>query len=473
MPAISSDFPAASVALADSSAFRAAALESERRRAFAVVILIAALVVSFFARDMSGPVDARVQVVGLAGLGVLFLVQLGELILIRRARARGAGLPLWASATTVVIECSIPTTMIAVNMIDGALAPAVSLTSPPILAYGLIITLTTLRLRPSLCLLAGIVSTAGYASVVGVASARGALARGPEAMPLAGYISAATLIFLSGAAAAWVANEIRRHLEAALGEAAATARAERMEQDLLVAQSIQRGLLPRGTPAVPGFDIAGWNRPADQTGGDYYDWQRLPDGAWIVTLADVSGHGVGPALVTAACRAYVRASAAQHQGLTALANHVNRLISDDLPDGRFITMASVLIDAAGSVALFSAGHGPIVLYVGRSGTVEEISAHGLPLAVEPELPFGPAQRIEMGPGDVLALVTDGFSEWARSGPDGAREEFGLVRLREAFRRHASKDATTMIAAITAEVEAFAAPTPQQDDLTMVVVKRVG
>src|SRR6185369_6085789 len=113
-----------------------------------------------------------------------------------------------------------------------------------------------------------------------------------------------------------------------------------------VARSIQQALIPHAGPSIPGFDIAGWNRPADQTGGDYYDWQMLPDGNWIVTLADVSGHGIGPALVTAACRAYVRASSFYNSDLSSLAGRMNRLLAEDLPEGRFVTMVSVIIDRA-------------------------------------------------------------------------------------------------------------------------------
>ena len=85
---------------------------------------------------------------------------------------------------------------------------------------------------------------------------------------------------------------------------------QRMERDLDIARQIQRGLLPSSKPNVPGYDIAGWSRAADKTGGDYFDWQMLPDGQILISLADVSGHGIGPALMAAVCRAYARATTA-------------------------------------------------------------------------------------------------------------------------------------------------------------------
>ena len=83
---------------------------------------------------------------------------------------------------------------------------------------------------------------------------------------------------------------------------------QRMEHDLDIARQIQRGLLPSSKPDVPGYDIAGWSRAADKTGGDYFDWQVLPDGRILISLADVTGHGIGPALMAAVCRAYARAT---------------------------------------------------------------------------------------------------------------------------------------------------------------------
>jgi phosphoserine phosphatase len=170
----------------------------------------------------------------------------------------------------------------------------------------------------------------------------------------------------------------------------------------------------------------------------------------------------------------MRASSASHGDLGALTSRINRLLAEDLPDGRFITMASVVIDPArGSVALLSAGQSPIALYAAATGAVEEIMPHGVPLAVVPDQIFGPAQRITLAPGDVLALVTDGFSEWARMGEQGGRELFGAARLRESLRRHARLAPAEMIEAITSDVTAFAGGEPQQDDLTMVIIRRAG
>lgn len=93
------------------------------------------------------------------------------------------------------------------------------------------------------------------------------------------------------------------------------------------------------------------NRPADLTGGDYYDWQAMPDGKLAVALADVTGHGIGPALVMAVCRASARAAAPILPDPPALLQRLNDLLNDDLPDDRFITLVLALLDESGAAQL--------------------------------------------------------------------------------------------------------------------------
>lgn len=88
----------------------------------------------------------------------------------------------------------------------------------------------------------------------------------------------------------------------------------RLRHDLGLAKRIQSSLLPKKPLDLPGYEIAGWSEPADQTGGDFYDWLPLPNGAALVTIADATGHGIGPALIVTACRAYLRASTRPRSG---------------------------------------------------------------------------------------------------------------------------------------------------------------
>ena len=136
--------------------------------------------------------------------------------------------------------------------------------------------------------------------------------------------------------------DLRQNLDRLTVERAAR---RKMEEDLELARDIQRGLLPTTTPAIPGFEICGWNLAADQTGGDFFDWLELNDGRTIFTLADVAGHGIGPALIVAVCRAYMRASAsASRVELADAVRRVNDLMHADMPAGRFVTAAVGIID---------------------------------------------------------------------------------------------------------------------------------
>jgi serine phosphatase RsbU (regulator of sigma subunit) len=271
-------------------------------------------------------------------------------------------------------------------------------------------------------------------------------------------------------------SELRSHVERLATEQAARAR---IEYDLDIAREIQRGLLPTARPDVPGYEIAGWNLPADKTGGDYYDWQKrdaaaAPDadrghgGQTLVSLADVTGHGVGPALVTAVCRAYVRASFAAGREFVQLIEQLNDLLIADLPADRFVTFAAALIEPAQrQVHMISAGHGPIMHYVARDQTLTEYDATGFPLGLVAPATYGPAVPIDLQGGDVLVFITDGFYEWSR--PDG--EQFGLTRLRQAVRDTANLPPAQMIAGLYEQVKAFTAGVPQPDDVTAVIIQR--
>jgi serine phosphatase RsbU (regulator of sigma subunit) len=276
------------------------------------------------------------------------------------------------------------------------------------------------------------------------------------------------MIVLGGFVAAGVAGEIRKHVVASLQEAETRRQIERIQQDLDMARSIQQDLLPRQPPTSPQFDIAGWNQPADATGGDYFDWQELGDGRIAVSLADVSGHGIGPALVMAVCRAYARASFPSAKDLPEVMTRLNELLVKDLPSERYVTMVVAWLDPANSqLELLSAGHGPLLRYDVAKDQFQSLEPQGIPFGLFPGFQYGSPHRFELAPGDLLVLTTDGFFEWANS----QDEQFGLSRLQEAIRSACHLPAREIITRLHADVVKFAGGTAQQDDLTAVVVKR--
>lgn len=241
---------------------------------------------------------------------------------------------------------------------------------------------------------------------------------------------------------------------------------QKLEHDLNIARSIQQSTLPSGDPKIEGLDISGWNRSADQTGGDSYDFFRLADGQLAVILADATGHGISAALIIAQCRALLRAALSVTTDLPAVMARVNALLYDDIADERFVTAFVGVIDsAAQSLEYVSAGQGPL-LFLSERGW-EFRTADALPLGVIPDASFDVLQRVELAPGDTIALLTDGFYEAANP----ARDQFGEERVAQLLHEARQAPAAEQIAALHTAVSEFVGGAPQADDLTAVLIRR--
>ena len=270
----------------------------------------------------------------------------------------------------------------------------------------------------------------------------------------------------------WLAQTLSSQAAVALQRAKLLqeyAHKQQMEHELDIARSIQQGLLPKCPPQVPGFDIAGWNKPADQTGGDCFDYVSLPDGRVAILLADASGHGIGPALVVAHCRAMFRALLAAELPLDQLLGHINDQLCQDLPDDRFVTAFFGLLEPEACRVLYcSAGQGPILHLQPHNNTASVFPASCCPLSIIPHMNFELEPPLQMQPGDVLLLVTDGFVEWTN--PDD--QQFGTDRLIEIVNGNPRDSAEALLIKIRQAVANFAQGTEQQDDLTGIVIKRL-
>jgi serine phosphatase RsbU (regulator of sigma subunit) len=372
----------------------------------------------------------------------------------------------WAASTFV--ESLLPTTALFLQI--HAFGPYRALTSPTVLAFFFFIILSTLHLDPVLSWLTGGFSAAGYAAVS--IYALHLLQGGTVIQSLLSYgtsFSYFAFLLLGGFTAGAVAYQIRLHVIAALREIESRAKIAEMEHDLDIARSIQQALLPKTPPQIAGFDIAGWNKPANETGGDYFDWQHVAEGRVALTVADVTGHGIGSALGMAACRAYARGALAAETDLRKFLGRLNQLLYADLPTEKFVTMAvGLLIPEESTLHLISAGHGPLLFYSSAEKCFRRSEAQGPPLGLLPRFNYGEAQIMKFAPGDILVLVTDGFIEWANAGD----EDFGQNRLEEIVSTYRDMPSAGIISELYSSVLKFAGSTPQLDDLTALVVKRV-
>lgn len=244
---------------------------------------------------------------------------------------------------------------------------------------------------------------------------------------------------------------------------------QRMEADLNIARDIQRALIPKSAPSIDGYDIAGWNKPADQTGGDCFDYFTLEDGALAMTIADATGHGIGPALMIAECRALFRATVSMSHRLDEITARINNLLCEDLPDDRFVTaFFGILTPRSHELSYLSAGHGPLVRYTAATEEIEELPANGVPLGIMADLPWAEPVTYVMSPGDMMVLITDGFFEWKNV----SGEQFGLERTMALIRECRHRPAAEIIRRLNEAVLAFAPGTTQDDDLTALIVKRL-
>jgi len=451
-----------------SRAFQRASLKSESYRVVALLCILGAFLVFVILRGVA--THNYLLLFVQATVGVLAIAH--EAVMLRAIKSalrddEDVVPELWVF--NVLIESQLPTVALFVLLLNGWITPYQVLVSPAIVIYFLFITLSTLRLRPSLTFITGLLSAAGYLLVTFYVELNfGDSTAASDRFPFPVYIVFAALIFLAGIIAAAVAEQIRGYVRAALREAKLQSELEQINHDLDLARSIQQGLMPARPPQLDDFEIAGWNQPANQTGGDYFDWQLLPDGQLAISIGDATGHGIGPALVSALCRAYARASFLADQKQEQILERLNTLLASDLADDRFVTFAVIFLNPANSnIKVLSAGHGPILCYRHAANTWENFEAQGIPLGMIDGMSYEDSHLNYLRAGDMIVLVTDGFYEWQN--PDS--EEFGLERLKETI--HAARDRSPeeVIAKLYTAVKDFSRGTAQNDDLTAVVLKR--
>ena len=242
---------------------------------------------------------------------------------------------------------------------------------------------------------------------------------------------------------------------------------EKMRQQLETARVVQMSTLPSAMPEVPGYDVYGTFKPADLTGGDTFDLALIEQGL-LVVLGDATGHGIGPALSVTQMQAMLRMAFRMGADLETAYLQVNNQLAERLPADRFITAFIGLLDPATHRLRFhSGGQAPIFCYKAASGACADYKPTSFPLAAMPLERLRAAITLDLEPGDVLALVSDGVFEYRNM----AGAEFGEQRVREMLASHHRKPAAELCAILLDEVRAFAGDAPQEDDMTVVLVKR--
>jgi sigma-B regulation protein RsbU (phosphoserine phosphatase) len=241
---------------------------------------------------------------------------------------------------------------------------------------------------------------------------------------------------------------------------------ERIERELELAAAIQRQLLPRELPQIPGLELAGATRPTRQVGGDYFDFFPLSRGRLGFVVADVSGKGIPAALLVSTVHAAIHLQIDASDTIVELVSRIDRHLQRFSATHKFLTLFFGLVEPDASVLRYvSAGHNPALLARG-SGEVERLHATGVPVGL---LPNG-SWKEETAPftsGDLLCVYSDGFTE----ATNAEEEEFSLDRLERAFVDRLSMTARDLSDDLFREVSLFAEGVPQYDDQTLVIVRR--
>jgi phosphoserine phosphatase RsbU/P len=234
---------------------------------------------------------------------------------------------------------------------------------------------------------------------------------------------------------------------------------EEMTREAREARFIQQALLPKASPSIPGFAVSGLSIPVGAVGGDWYDFISMDKGRWGLVLADVSGKGTAAALLMSATRGILRslveAACTPGEVLTKL----NRLLVEDFPAGRFVTMVYAVLDPAKRTLTFAnAGHLRPLLITGVSAQFLDVE-RGIPLGLGP----GGFSEVEvkLPVGSRVVFYSDGITE----AENQDEEEYGWVRLQEHFLR-----ADASAESLLDDVRSFADGSGLRDDASVILVK---
>lgn len=238
-------------------------------------------------------------------------------------------------------------------------------------------------------------------------------------------------------------------------------------RELQQAAEIQNQFLPKTAPRVPGFQLAGFNIPCHSVGGDYYDFIPLPGGKVIVALGDVAGKGMPAALLMVNLQARMQVLTEHPSSPIEMVSVLNRAMFKVCPGNRFVTFFLAEIDPdTGALSFSNAGHNPPILVRG-DGSCETLEGGGPVLGVLDRMPYTGAV-CQLQDGDTVTIFSDGVTEAANE----AGDEYGEQRLEELLVSNRHLSAEELVRLIHADVRAFAGEAAQNDDVTIVVMKRV-
>jgi serine phosphatase RsbU (regulator of sigma subunit) len=245
----------------------------------------------------------------------------------------------------------------------------------------------------------------------------------------------------------------------------------RLEQSLEIASQIQSGLMPQIPEKVRGYDLFGWYRPAERTTGDFFDFVQTKSGRLGVVVGDVTGHGIGPALITATAQASLRSYLKVLDDPAAAVGMLNQDLAPRMDDGLFLTLFTGVFSPNGDVQVLNAGQTPPLVWRAGTKSIETIRGTAPALGMVDDFEYVEGPRLTLADGDILIAFTDGFVE-ARSATDSEQlfDEAGVRRVLEASAA-SGKSARELTEALVESALQFSGGL-SEDDMTVVTVRKV-
>lgn len=239
------------------------------------------------------------------------------------------------------------------------------------------------------------------------------------------------------------------------------------QEQFRVAHEIQQHLFPKSSPHLDSLDIAGASYPAEATGGDYFDYLPMLNGCTGIVVGDVTGHGIGPALLMAETRAYLRILARNREDPAEILYRTNLVLAEDVGAERYVTLMLLKLDPRSKkFAYANAGHIPGYILDKEGATKQVLKRTGPPLGLRSDAAYTASGEIELSEGDLILLLTDGFEE--ALSPE--EEFFGMQRVLDHITAHREESAEEIVKSLYQNFQQFTEGATQLDDLTIVVVK---
>ncbi len=240
----------------------------------------------------------------------------------------------------------------------------------------------------------------------------------------------------------------------------------KLEKSVLAAREVQMTLLPQELPVYPGMEFSASTTPAEEVGGDMYDFLTLPDGTIAVCLGDVSGKGLPASLLMANMQATVRAQSVVSLSAADCLRRVNRSLYRSTSPEKFVTAFYGIISRDDNTLLYaSAGHEPAI-HLHSDGSIDMLTNGGIMLGVRDDFVYDD-ETVSFEPGDVVVIFSDGITEAI----DGEGGMYGVEPLKEVLRTHRQESAERIRLSVLDALRQFIGSTRQSDDITLVVVKR--